>query len=93
MPRQLQGAFVRDEQRQATYLSELLDIFREEQVEGAFVFTFVMPSYPYSEDPLYDLDMASYALVKTYVNQTGQTYKEMPWEPKESFRQVASSYQ
>jgi hypothetical protein len=93
LPRQLQGTFVRDEQRQARYLRELLDIFREEQVEGAFVFTFVMPSYPYSEDPLYDLDMASYALVKTYVNQTGQTYKEMPWEPKESFRQVASSYQ
>jgi len=92
-PRQLQGAFVRDEHGQANYLIELLDIFQEEQVEGAFVFTFIMPGYPYSEDPIYDLDMASYSLVKTYLNQMGQTYKEMPWEPKESFRQLAHYYQ
>lgn len=91
-PRQLRGAFARDEQGQARYLRELLDIFQEERVEGAFVFTFVMPGYPYSEDPIYDLDMASYSLVKTYVHQTGQTYKEMPWEPKESFRQLAHYY-
>ena len=62
-------------------------------MEGAFVFTFVMPSYPYNDDPLYDLDMASYGLVKPYVNQMGQTYHEMPWEPKESFKQVAHCYQ
>jgi hypothetical protein len=92
-PRQLQGAYVRDEQVQATYLSELLDIFREEQVEGTFVFTFVMPSYPYNDDPRYDLDMASYGLVKSYANQMGRTYNEMPWEPKESFRRLAHAYQ
>ncbi len=92
-PRQLRGAFVRDEPGQARYLLELLDLFREEQVEGAFVFTFVMPSYPYSDDPTYDLDMASYSLVKTYVDQTGQTYAGLPWEPKESFRQLAHYYQ
>lgn len=56
-------------------------------------FTFVMTSYPYSEDPIYDLDMTSYSLVKTCLNQTGQTYKEMPWEPKESFRRLAHYYQ
>jgi hypothetical protein len=75
-PNQLQGAYVRDEQGQATY-----------------VFTFVMPSYPYHDDPRYDLDMASYSLVKTYVNHMGRTYHDMPWEPKESFQQVADSYQ
>lgn len=92
-PQQLRGAFVRDEPGQARYLLELLEMFGEEQVEGAFVFTFVMPSYPYSDDPSYDLDMASYSLVKTYVDQTGQTYPELPWEPKESFRQLAQYYQ
>ena len=91
-PRQLQGAYVRDEQVQATYLRELLDIFREEDVEGAFVFTFVMPAYPYNDDPRYDLDMASYSLVKTCANHMGQTYNDVPWEPKESFKQVARSY-
>lgn len=93
MPRQLQGTFVRDERGQARYLIELLDIFQAEQVEGAFVFTFVIPSYQYSEDPSYDLDMASYGIVKTCLHQTGQTYKGMPWEPKESFRQLAHYYQ
>lgn len=92
-PKQLQGAYVRDEQGQATYVKELLDIFREEHVEGAFVFTFVMPSYPYHDDPRYDLDMASYSLVKTYANHMGRTYSDVPWEPKESFQQVAHFYQ
>jgi hypothetical protein len=91
-PRRLRGTFVRDEEGQSRYLMELLDIFREEQVDGAFVFTFVMPSYPYSDEPSHDLDMASYSLVKTYQNQTGQTYEGMPWEPKESFRQIARYY-
>ncbi|HEY7124733.1 MAG TPA: abortive infection protein, partial [Ktedonobacterales bacterium] len=74
------------------YLIELLDIFREEQVEGAFAFTFVSPSYPYSDDPRYDLDMASYSVVKTCTDHTGQAYQEMPWEPKEAFGRLAQYY-
>jgi hypothetical protein len=92
-PQQLRGTFMRDEPGQARYLMELLEIFGEEQVEGTFVFTFVMPSYPYSIDPRYDLDMASYSLVKTFVDQTGKTYPELPWEPKDSFRELAHYYQ
>jgi hypothetical protein len=91
-PRQLQGLFVRDEQGQARYLLDLLDMFQAETVDGAFVFTFVSPSYPSREDPLFDLDMASFSLVKTFVDQRGTTYPDLPWEPKESFRQVANYY-
>ena len=92
-PRKLKGDFVRDEKGQADYLMDLLDVFQAEGVEGAFVFTFVSPSYPSSDDPLYDLDMASYSIVKTLPNQTGTAYKGLPWEPKESFARVARAYQ
>jgi hypothetical protein len=91
-PRRLKGSYVRDEAGQATYLTDLLDIFQAEGVNRAFAFTFVSPSYTTSDDPLYDLDMASYSLVKTYPDKKGQTYPDMPWEPKESFKRVAHYY-
>jgi hypothetical protein len=91
-PPQLKKEFIRDESVQANYLIELLDIFKEEKLEGTFLFTFVSPTYPYNENPLYDLDMASYSVVKTYASQNGTTYKDMPWEPKESFNALAQCY-
>ncbi|WP_040411856.1 hypothetical protein [Desulfosporosinus sp. OT] len=91
-PSQLKGEYVRDEGVQANYLVELLDVFKAEKVEGAFVFTFVSPTYPYNEKPLYDLDMASYSVVKTYPEQMGATYCEMPWETKQSFVALANYY-
>jgi hypothetical protein len=91
-PKQLKGDFIRDENVQADYLIELLDIFHAEKVNGAFVFTFVMPSYPFNENALYDLDMASYSVVKTYTDQNGITYKDMQWEPKKSFFALAEYY-
>lgn len=54
---------------QANYLIELLDIYNTEKVEGAFVITFVSPTYPYSQTPLFDLDMASYSVVRTVGEQ------------------------
>ncbi|MCA9906504.1 MAG: abortive infection protein [Anaerolineae bacterium] len=88
-PYQLKAELVRDENLQAEYLVELLDIFKAENVDGSFVFTFVMPSYPYSQTPLYDLDRASYSLVKSYSDCKGDIYPDMPWEPKQSFFAVA----
>ncbi len=91
-PKKLTGDFIRDEHVQAEYLVELLDIFHAENVDGAFVFTFVMPTYPYNEHALYDLDMASYSVVKTYADRKGTTYPDMPWEPKKSFAALADYY-
>jgi hypothetical protein len=91
-PKQLKGEYIRDESVQVNYLGELLDIFAEEKVNGAFLFTFVMPSYPFNKDPLYDLDMASYSVVKSYIDQNGTTYQDMPWEPKKSFTALADYY-
>jgi hypothetical protein len=89
---QLKGEYVRDEGVQARELTDVLSILDGVGVDGAFVFTFVSPTFPYNEDPRRDLDMASYSLVKSYVDKHGTTYPDMPWEPKESFKAVADYF-
>jgi len=62
-------------------------------VEGAFVFQFVSQINPYDDNPKYDLDTASFSLVKYYEHgRHGTTYQDMTWEPKESFNAVAGYY-
>ncbi|HWE61310.1 MAG TPA: hypothetical protein VHB98_06335 [Chloroflexota bacterium] len=91
-PPRLTEQVVRDEQEQARYLVELLDILDEEGVDGAFWFSFAGYEHPYHADPRYDLDCASYGVVKILDGATGATYPGMPWEPKRSFYALASSY-
>lgn len=75
---------VRDEQVQATYLRELLELYEAEGIEGAFVFTFAMPDFPHRpDDPEHDLDMAGFGVVK--VTADG-------WERKAAFRELAQLY-
>lgn len=88
----LNGKYVRDEALQAKELTEQLAIFDDAAVEGAFVYTFVAPIWVYDEDPLYDLDMASYGLVKSYKDRHGIRYSDMTWEPKQSFNDIARYY-
>ena len=92
MPLQLNGEYVRDEGLQARELTDVLRILDDVGVDGAFVFTFVSPTSPYHEDLKYDLDMASYSLVKSYADKHGTTYPDMLWEPKESFKAVADYF-
>jgi hypothetical protein len=91
-PPRLKETYLRDEEVQARYLVEMLDLFVAEKAEGAFAFTFVMPKYPHHEDSRLDLDMASYGLVKSYTDRKGATYPDMPWEPKRSFGALADYY-
>jgi hypothetical protein len=91
-PLQLNGEYVRDEGLQARELTDVLSILDGVGVDGAFVFTFVSPTSPYNEDSQYDLDMASYSLVKSYADKHGTTYPDMPWEPKKSFKAVADYF-
>jgi hypothetical protein len=91
-PMQLKGEYVRDEALQAREITDVLRIFDDIGVDGAFVFTFVSPTSPYHEDLKYDLDMASYSLVKSYADKHGLTYPDMFWEPKKSFQAVADYY-
>lgn len=89
---QIKGDRQRDEDLQAR---ELLDMLRQVQtagVAGAFVFTFIAPQLTHDRQPLLDLDMASYSLVKSYRSQSGDTYPDLPWEPKVAFRALAEHY-
>ncbi|HMG68929.1 MAG TPA: hypothetical protein VK588_14630 [Chitinophagaceae bacterium] len=85
---ELKGEFVRDEQEQANYLLELMKIFDDEKIFGAFVFTFILENYKYDVDPAHDLDMASYGIVKSLGKGEGG-YKDLPWAPKKAFFEIA----
>ena len=91
-PVRLNGAYIRDEQEQATHLCELLDIFTAEGVDAAFACTFVCYGWPHRSDPREDLDMASWGVVKVLENRPGDTYPDMPWEPKAAFTALADFY-
>jgi hypothetical protein len=89
----LKGNCVRDEEWQARKLVENLSVLDDAGVDGAFIFQFISQITPYSDNPRYDLDMASSSLVKYFDDgRHGTTYPDMPWEPKESFRAVANYY-
>jgi hypothetical protein len=92
-PDRLQPGYVRDEGLQAREDVDMLTELDKARVNGAFVFTFTMPTMKHSEDPLRDFDKASYSLVKSYADgRHSATYPDMAWEPKESFRAVADFY-
>lgn len=59
----IRGEHPRDEEVQARYLTELIDLYDTEGVHGCFVFTFVMPDYPHQDDPSLDLDKAGFGLL------------------------------
>ncbi len=93
-PVRLNGDYVRDEAGQAAYLAELLEIFDSEGVDSAFVFLFALHSHPHRPDgdPRDDLDLASLGIVKVLEGRHGDTYPDMPWEPKAAFTAVAEHY-
>jgi hypothetical protein len=92
-PVALDGDYVRDEAGQAAYLRELLEVFDAEGVDSAFVYLFALYSHPHRPgDPRRDLDLASLGVVKVLEDRTGDTYPDMPWEPKAAFTALADYY-
>jgi hypothetical protein len=92
-PVRLNGTYIRDEVGQAAYLRELLEIFDAEGVDGAFVYLFALYNYPHRpDDPHRDLDLASLGIVKVLEDRSGDTYPNVPWEPKAAFAAVADYY-
>ena len=83
-PRRLREGIVRDEDGQARELDALLQLIDASGADGAFVYTYIAPSYPSSADPVNDLDTASFALVRSWPD--GRT------EPKAAYRAVAARY-
>lgn len=92
LPLGLDGDYSRDEDEQATYLRELLDIFTEAGIDSAFVFTFVQYQLPHRAEPRQDLDKASYGIVTVYEDRFGDSYPDMTWEPKAAFHILAECY-
>jgi hypothetical protein len=100
-PPHLKGPYVYDQTAQANELSALLRLNDEAGTYGTFVFTFVETGAGLPEGNAeevfraidFDPDLPRYALVKTYPDRRrGKTYPDMTWEPKESFKAVASYY-
>ncbi len=94
-PHRLKGDYVRDEDEQATYLCELLEVFEAEGVDNAFVYTFARYDLPHSNDRRADFDVASYGVVKVLDGESGsrvRRYPGMPWEPKAAFDALAKYY-
>ena len=83
---------VRDEPGQAAYLREVLATLEAAGVDGAFWFTFAGYERPHRQDPRYDLDLASFGVVKLLDGGRGRAYPDLPWEPKASFRALAAAY-
>ncbi|MFG2826006.1 hypothetical protein ACGFWI_00750 [Streptomyces sp. NPDC048434] len=83
---------VRDEGEQVRYMGDLLPVFEEEGVDTAFWFSFVCYALPHRKDPLRDVDLGSYGIVKVLDGERGTTYPDMPWEPKEAFHALARHY-
>ncbi|MEN6343588.1 MAG: abortive infection protein [Methanospirillum sp.] len=91
--RSIRGRVVRSEETQSRYLSDLLSLFMREPIAAAFVFQFAGYNLPTDDDPEFDLDMASYGIVKVLPEgREGVCYPGMPWEPKLSFQTVADLY-
>jgi hypothetical protein len=91
-PRKLNAEYERSEAEQAQYLADLLTIFEQENVDGAFWFSFAGYELPHRADPRLDLDMASYGLVKIIENGRSAAYPDLNWEPKAAFDTLARAY-
>jgi hypothetical protein len=74
----LREGIERQESEQGRELSQLLKIAEENGVEGVFVFTYISPNYPTSQDPHHDLDAASFALMRSWPD--GRTEKKAGYD-------------
>jgi len=92
-PVRLKGEYTRDEDEQARYIRELLDVFEAEGVDNVFVYTFARYDVVHRDAPREDFDIASAGLVKVLdEGRRGQRYSDMPWEPKLAFDIIAEYY-
>ena len=92
-PVRFTGEYTRDEEEQARYLTELLEVFDAEGVDAAFVYTFARYDLPQRGPANEDFDIASSGIVTVYEDgRCGRRYPDMPWEPKASFDALAAYY-
>ncbi|MGW5862375.1 abortive phage infection protein [Streptomyces sp. NPDC055239] len=90
-PPEIKDGLVRSERTQAAYITDVLDAFESMNLYSATLYNFVTPDAPHRSETRYDLDMASYSLVKPVQDGEGPSGR-WHWEPKESFHAVAQHY-
>lgn len=88
-PPRIPEGFKRSEEEQAREIAELLGIFAEEGIAGAFVYNFLSQFDFHADDPRMDLDMASHAIVKV---RAAAEDAPIEWEPKQAFNEIARIY-
>jgi hypothetical protein len=92
-PVRLKREYERDENEQARYITELLDVFSAEGVDSVFVYTFARYDLANRRASDQDFDLASAGLVKVFDEEhRGQRYPDMRWEPKAAFTALAEYY-
>ncbi len=82
----------RDESVQSNYIIDLLNIYRKENVQAAFVYTFIARRAKYNVNPEYDLDMANFGLVKVLPSENKDSKFSYAWERKKAFYELAKYY-
>ncbi|ADB35869.1 conserved hypothetical protein [Kribbella flavida DSM 17836] len=85
-PPRIKDGYRRDEATQAAYLEDLIGVYSRTGVHGCFVYTFSMADFPHWSDPLFDLDMAGFGVVRIPAGDPAT------WEPKQAFATVARLY-
>lgn len=89
-PVRMTKPLVRDEQEQADYIRELLEVYDGGGVDAAFVNTFARRDLPASSDPERDFDKASYGIVKILEPGAALPPDGLPWERKAAFHALAT---
>ncbi|MFB9333398.1 hypothetical protein, partial [Actinoplanes octamycinicus] len=91
-PPEIKGDLVRSERTQADYLASVLAAFESLNLYSALAFTFVTPEAEHRREPRYDLDMASYGIVKPIRDRPGDPTSDWHWTAKEAFHTLAAAY-
>lgn len=82
---------VRCEQEQADYLAEQFGLLHEAGIDGAFAFEFSKPAMPTGEGA-FDMDMASFSLVKSFPAGDPRSREMPPWAPTLAYRRLGEVF-
>ncbi len=82
---------IRSEREQADYVETQVRVLSKSKVDGIFIYVFAFPAFPYDENGV-DLDMTSFALVRSYPKHDPRAKKVPSWEKKEAFHRLADLY-
>lgn len=81
----------RSEETQAAYLDDVFDAFESAGLYSATVYNFVAPESPHWPQRRYDIDLASYSLVKP-IWESPERPGDWHWEPKQAFHTLARRF-